>query len=450
MPDAQKRIPLLSTEPRSGRSLREAIERRLNYADIASLCRLILLIYALMMAAAFYSHREGRTVFGPQLGADFAAFYVAGRIYREVAPAAIYDRPTQRKYYQEFCPTAAGEEQPYVNAPFFALPLPWLARLPYAWAYLVWLGLSLALFGVGLRQLLRLTDAIPAESRTAAILLAVSFMPFLVECLAGGQTSAVGFFALATAIALERRGRPILSGAALALCAYKPTLLVLIVPMLLLTRRTRTIAGMAIGGLGLGLLSFAAVGWEGCARYVRMLLFFADHSTSNATGLKSWKYVDVNSFARLLFPHSSLRWLLVGAAVAAILPWLIRAWLRADRSRESAQRLAWAATITWTLVLNIYLGIYDVTMLVIAAFLATDVLLRDAAPARASMPDGHRWMLLALYVVPWVTQPLAKATGLQLLTLLLAAFGLRLLALLRQGNARPRIEETELEPAMSG
>ena len=42
------------------------------------------------------------------------------------------------------------------------------------------------------------------------------------------------------------------SVAALALCAYKPTLLLLILPMLLLTRRTRTLAGMALGGAGLG------------------------------------------------------------------------------------------------------------------------------------------------------------------------------------------------------
>ncbi|MDX2032293.1 MAG: glycosyltransferase family 87 protein [Blastocatellia bacterium] len=412
------------------------LERRLNRQDIRSIALLILGIYAVVVAVSFSTQRGGKTVFGPQLGADFGAFYTAGRIYREVAPGRIYDRAEQRRIYREIHPgVEPGQELPYVNAPFFALPLPLLARLPYSAAYLLWFALSLGLFLLGIRLLWDRLDAFPSEDRGLAGLLAVSFMPFMVECLSGGQTSAFGFAALALALALERRGRSVASGMAIALCLYKPTLLVLILPMLLVTRRFRSLLGVAIGALLLSLVSLGMVGVEGCRSYLRMLLFFADNSTSAATGLKSWKYVDINSFSRLLFQaQPSLRWALTGIVFAAALPLLVRAWVRASQ-RPATQSLVWASAITWTLILNIYLGIYDATLAVIAALLTCDAIYRKSE--RPADPFSYRckMILLALYLVPWVTQPVAKLTGLQLLTLAIAVFGAYQLSLLRKSDA---------------
>src|SRR5262245_4997147 len=226
-----------------------AINRRLNRSDIRSICLLILVIYSITLCVSFATHASGRTVFGPQLGADFGAFYIAGKIFNSVSPSRIYDRDLQRKLYPELYPSAPlGEELPYVNAPFFVLPFPLLARLEYSWAYLVWILLSLGLYISGFTLLWKKLDAMPEDAYFVALLLALSFMPFLVECLAGGQTSAFGFFCFALAISCERRGRPIMSGIALALCSYKPTLLLMALPMLVITRRFSTIVGFLIGG----------------------------------------------------------------------------------------------------------------------------------------------------------------------------------------------------------
>ncbi|MFN0085439.1 MAG: glycosyltransferase family 87 protein [Blastocatellia bacterium] len=441
MHDFQERpakMGLIDPDPRPFSADRQAgrLERMLNRRDIRSISLLILVIYAAAAVVSFYTQAAGKTVFGPQLGADFGAFYTAGRIYREVAPDRIYDRAEQRRVYREIYPSGQpGQELPYVNAPFFALPLPLLARLPYATAYLFWFGLSLGLFLLGIRLLWSTLDAIPREDRPLAGLLAVSFMPFMVECLSGGQTSAFGFFFLALAITLERRGRPVASGMALALCLYKPTLLILILPMLLLTRRFRSIAGVGLGAFLLSIVSIWMVGVEGCRSYLRMLLFFADNSVSGATGLKSWKYIDINSFSRLLFhEHSWLRWALTGIVFAVVLPLLVRAWVRSPLRRE-LQGLVWASAVTWTLVLNIYLGIYDATLVVISAFLTCDLLYRRTE--RPGDPFSYRCKLLvlSLYLVPWVTQPIAKLTGVQLLTLALALFGAYQLSMLRGGEA---------------
>ncbi|MGH9853500.1 MAG: glycosyltransferase family 87 protein, partial [Blastocatellia bacterium] len=222
------------------------------------------MVYSIALGASFATQASGRTVFGPQLGADFGAYYIAGKIFNSVSPGRIYDRDLQRKFYHELFPSAPpGEELPYVNAPFFALPFPVLARLEYPLAYLIWILISLGLYVSGFTLLWRTLDAMPEDTYLVALLLALSFMPFLAECLAGGQTSAFGFFFLALAISCERRGRPLMSGAALSLCLYKPTLLLLILPMLVITRRFSTIAGFVIGGLLLAATSLLVVGWQG-------------------------------------------------------------------------------------------------------------------------------------------------------------------------------------------
>jgi hypothetical protein len=215
-----------------------------------------------------------------------------------------------------------------------------------------------------------------------------------------------------------------MSGAALSLCLYKPTLLLLILPMLVVTRRFSTIAGFVIGSLLLAATSLLLVGWQGCLEYIRMLLFFTDASTSAASGLKSWKYVDVNSFFRLLLgSHVYLRWLFVAAAFLVVLPLLFRFWLKADRGSENDRSLVWAGVLTWTLVLNIYLGIYDTTLVVLSVLLTIHVLYRRANGLQFELAPVHKLAMLLLYLTPWVTQPIARLTGVQLYTLVLAAFG---------------------------
>ncbi|HEY9807640.1 MAG TPA: glycosyltransferase family 87 protein, partial [Candidatus Obscuribacterales bacterium] len=310
------------------------------------------------------------------------------------------------------------------NAPFFILPFTMLARLPYSWAYLFWVLLSVALYVAGFSLILRTLEGIPPEAKFTALLLALSFMPFLVECLAGGQTSAVAFFCLALTIHLERRGYQILGGLALSLCAYKPTLLLLIVPMLLVTRRYLTLLGFLAGCALLALVSLVMVGWQGCLGYLNTLLYFTNASTSSASGLRSWKYVDINSFFRLLVGnHPYLRWALTAGAFLFTLPFLLKYWWKSPGKQPNGQSLDWALAITWTLVLNLYLGIYDTTLVVLSVLLTTNAFHRAEAKNRLWLPASYRLILLLLYVVPWITQPIVRLTNLQIYTVVLALLG---------------------------
>jgi Glycosyltransferase family 87 len=404
---------------------RSLIERRLNRPYIQFICLSVLVVYLVLLLVSFATSVRGRTIFGPYLGADFGAFYIAGKIFNTDSPGRIYDAALHHQLYQEQFPDAPPDSQlPYVNAPFFVLPFTVLARFPYAWAYLFWLLLSLALYVTGFAVIWRTLDAIPRDVRSIALLLALSFTPFLVECLAGGQTSAVGFFCLAFAISSERRGRHVLCGLAISLCAYKPTLLVLIVPMLVITRRVKTLLGLVVGCGILALISLLVVGSQGCLGYISTLLYFTNASTSAASGLRSWKYVDVNSFFRLLLgQHSYLRWTMTMAAFLFGLPFLLRSWWRGNRERRDEQSLIWALTITGTLVLNLYVGIYDSTLVVLSVLLTTDVLFRRSDNDKLGLPETFKFILLLLYVVPWITQPIARLIDFQPYTLALALLG---------------------------
>ena len=413
----------------------DAVERRLNRRYIQSVCCILLGIYLTLLIVSFTINDRGRTVFGPYLGADFAVFYVAGSIFDLYAPEKIYDVSLHTQLYHSLFPDLpSGAQLPYANAPFFVLPFAVLAHLPYQWAYLIWIVISIGLYYGGLRLLRGICDSIPGDAWPTALLLAFSFTPFLIEGLSGGQVSVFGFFWLALALHLERRGHQVLSGAAVAFCAYKPTLLVLILPMLVITRRVATLRGFAIGSLGLALLSVLAVGWQGCRNYLDMLLLFLDVSTDAESGLRTWKYVDINSFSRLLAGgHTYARWAIVIVSAGIALPLLFRTWWKADCTKETDRDLVWASAIAWTLVLNVYVGIYDTILIVLSVLLFTNALYRKGMDNESGLTPAYKYLLLLLYLIPWITQTVAQFTGIQLYTLVLAVFGLYLISLL-QGN----------------
>ncbi len=401
------------------------IERRLNRPYIQFICLLVLAVYLVVLVVSFATSVRGRTIFGPYLGADFGAFYVAGKIFNSRSPDQIYDASLHHQLYQEQFRDVPSESQlPYVNAPFFILPFTILARLPYSWAYFLWIIVSLSLYVAGFAVLWRTLDGIPRDAWFISLLLALSFMPFLVECVAGGQTSAVGFFCLALAISSERRGYHILSGLAISLCAYKPTLILLVVPMLMITRRYKALLGFIAGCGFLALVSLVMVGRQGCLGYINTLLYFTSASTSAASGLRSWKYVDVNSFFRLLMGHHTfLRWTMTAAVFLLVLPFLFRVWWQSHLARRDEQSFVWALALTWTLVLNLYVGIYDSTLVVLSVLLTTDVMYRRVDNDQMRLPTTFKAILLLVYVVPWITQPIARLTGLQIFTLALAVLG---------------------------
>ena len=413
--------------------LERAVDDRLHTAYLRFVSLTVLMMSGVMLGVSLWTWDGSRTIFGPALGADFTCFYMAGTILNGDSPERLYDLELQNRLYHRLLPGAPAEERlPYVNPPFFTLLFGPLAALPYLWAYLAWLGMSVALFLASFVLTVQKTPTFTAGDRLTALLLCLSFQPLVLECWLAGQSSAFGLLCLTAALRWEQCDRPLACGLALSVCLYKPTLLVLLLPMLTVAGRWRILLGFGFGSTALLGLSLFAVGWRACVDYGLLLFHFTKASSGGSTVLPDWKYVDLVSFVRLLEGRlSPLGWTaLLATAVAVLYPQAV-AWRRiyasGDRTggspigRRPAAVLVWSSTITWTMVLNLHLGIYDTVLVLPGLLLTADVLRSAAHPGQPPFPPAFKRLLILLYITPWFSQLLAMRLGLQLDTLVLAA-----------------------------
>lgn len=387
----------------------------LDTARIRLAALMILAVSLVLLVISFAtSEGGGRTRFGSDLGADYAGFYTAGWMLNHYPAADLYDTDTQDRVHHELHPHLGPHEKlPYVHPPLVAWAFRPLALLPYPWSFAVWLVISLGLYLTGLLLTLRTTTLTPGD-RLTVLLVAPSFEPFVTECWLGGQLSAVAFCCLAVTVAFDRAGRPLASGMALGLALYKPTLLLVILPVLVVARRWWALAGVTLTGMALAGLTLAAVGWEGSRAFLDKLLGFTGTATQvSGLELRTWKYVDFNAFTRLLVgPGVVQRLCFLALALPTLAIVLGRAW-QLGRGGLREGRLLWAIALLATPVLNVYVGIYDSVLAVLGALVLIDALGRPAA----QLPAGLQFWLVALYVTPWFTQPLAQSIHLQLFTL---------------------------------
>ena len=373
-----------------------------------------LIVCALSILRGF----QGQTFMGRPLGGDFVQFYTVGEILNQYQPARIYDLDLEIPLQHAAAPGAPHDQMlVFASAPYAAQIYRPFALLPYAWAYIAWLVFSMALYAAAVMLLLSSARLTAAQKQTG-FLLAISFMPFLMESWIGGQISIVAFFAVALFVFLRSRNRRFLAGLALALALFKPTLIAIPILMLLIGRRWRMLAGVAAGAASLAVVSIATVGMEGCARWIGTLQFYGHLATGSAAALRRMKYVDAGSFFHLLIGNSAIAQILGVLAPVAGIAILAVAWWRSSGWDAPSRDLLWAATFAGALVSNVYTPIYDSILIAPAVALAAGVMLKRGESEREMLAA---WMVL-LYIVPWLTQSFAEFLRFQPFTLVLAGF----------------------------
>lgn len=384
----------------------------------------VVVLSLVALVVSFVSARTGgRTVFGPVLGADYAGFYTAGYILDHDPPALLYDREYQDQVHHQLHPAVRPDETlPFVHPPLVAWTFRPLSRLPYAWSFAVWLVISLGLYLTGTLLVIKVQyPELSMSERLMVLLLVLSFEPFAMECWLGGQLSALGYCILAAFLALDRAGRSLSAGMVLGVCLYKPTLLIVLLPTLLVARRFWTLLGFGLTWIGLGLLNVILIGREGIAAFLRAVFRFSRSTTeSEELILPLAKFVDLNACTRLLLGDSVLQRVLFLTLVLPPLGLLLwRAW-RLRSEEPEGRMILFGSAILATPVLNIYVGTYDSILVVLGVLIWVGVLLRH----RSALPSRFRFWLVALYVAPWVTQPLARLPGLHLQLFTLVLLGL--------------------------
>lgn len=373
---------------------------------------------------------------------DFVYFYGIGQIAKDFPASRLYDYSLQLKTFNSIyqLPVRAYGPSPY--PPFVALFFSMFARVSFKVAFFAWMACSLLLYCAGITAVAR--EFFPRERVKISLILclAIAFYPFFWGVVVNGQLSALAVCALGFTVFLERRSKLFQSGLALSVLAYKPTFLLLLIPMLFLTRRFKTLAGFATGGAVLMLLGTAFGGIGIWPEYMQFLKLFGQLTGMNAqSSLLLYKFVDLNSFLQALGGGKSTPEMailgLITISIGAVLAVL---WWKSARGGRPVQSLVWATTITWTLLLNVYVPMYDSVLVVLSAVLAFGAV-REIAWGAAI--DWVASLSVLTFAVSWVSYDIARDHHIQLLSIDIAVFGLAELYILHRMTGRGKL----LEPA---
>ena len=306
---------------------------------------------------------------------DFVYFYSIGRLLSERSSLDLYNYQAQQAEYDKLRPDLHGSLGPSPYPPFVALFFRPFARLPFFVAHRIWMVVTLCLYLAGLWLLLRTFLPDRRVYWPAALSAALLFWPFLGRTFAPGQITAAGFFAMSVALCEQERQHYYMSGLALSLCLYKPTLLVWILPLLVITRAWRTLAGFSIGAVLLACITTCAFHSTSIWRqYLGMMTYFA-HIRSF---LIRSDYVDILAMAGLATDRA-LSTAATGISLCAGAAVMFLAWRRvlsgADEHRIVS---AWTVTLPLALLVNVYTPIYD-SVLVVVSLIASARLLQHIA-----------------------------------------------------------------------
>jgi hypothetical protein len=363
--------------------------------------------------------------FSDILPVDFIYFYGIGRLLNQYSAIHLYDYGLQLKTFNEIYPLSANHQvwgrSPY--PPFVAKYFSFFAHFSFEKAFFLWMGTSLVFYIAGIAAVVK--AALPKDRLRSSLVFcfAIASPLFLYFNLAVGQLATVAVFSTGLAVFLERRSRPILSGLALSILAYKPTLLLLIVPMLLVTRRFRAFVGFCAGAAVLFAASTAFAGPQIWPVYARFLKTFAGTAGIHGeSSIKRWEYVDFNTLSYAIpGGRTGLGIAAMACLLIAIGAWLVLLWHRSVGSNSSVQNLIWAITLTWTLLINVYVPVYDTLLIAVAAALTIGALVQID---QGRFAGWTAVLAIAISIVSFKAESFAQEYGIQLLTVLILTLGL--------------------------
>jgi hypothetical protein len=299
-----------------------------------------------------------------------------------------------------------------------------MALLPYRTAVAVWMAISVSLY---LASIWILVSAQPWPFRSHYMLiygLAWAFEPFALECWLGGQLSAIASFSYALCFAQMQQSKPVRAGLALGICFYKPTLLILILPLFVFGRRWKELLGVCISGLILASLCWLFVGWDVSVSYAQELMKFSQSTSSGDLDIRTWKYVDLNHSLQMMLAAQP-QWQKPVFAALLFFPFaaLAQMWRYYDPNDKKYRRLLWATTLTWIPVLNVYVGIYDSILVVQAVYLSALSLATTPNLPKPLTESGYAYLVTLIVIAAWLNPYLAAQSGIPIYSISLMALG---------------------------
>jgi len=207
-------------------------------------------VYCSLIFASWYEQAVGfRLPTGQPLGVDFLNVYAAGLLVNQGHPARVYDWHLHHQMelnVVDFVVSYLGWHYP---PPFLAVAS-FLARLPYLWAFTLYMGISLGLYVVVIYRL--------APSTRLALLVILAFPGVFCNLINGQNGFITAFLFGAGFLYLEKQ--PWLAGIMFGFLSYKPQFFVLIPLALMLGGYYRAVLATLMTTLACAVLSWIAYG----------------------------------------------------------------------------------------------------------------------------------------------------------------------------------------------
>jgi hypothetical protein len=249
------------------------------------------------------------------IGNDFILPYSAAVLALDGTPEKAFDYEVLHKKEKQVSKDPAIGLIPWAYPPFYQLMVMPLGGLDYINAYRVFVLLTLALLAI-------IAWHIAPHRYTPLLLL---LFPAVVFCAAKGQNGILSAALIGAGLLLLKR-RPIASGIAFGLMAYKPHLALVIPFCLLAGRHYRALASTALTALATVLISVVALGKEPLIAFLLHLAPQAGIVFDQPTGL--WQRMPTVMVMMLQMTHNQMyAWvaqsIVAGISLAAVV-WIWR------------------------------------------------------------------------------------------------------------------------------
>lgn len=201
------------------------------------------------------------------VGVDFRACFASARIAATMGFSQVYDLAVQKEVQDALMTPYAPLGAETIPTPFLPVfVLPFIAFLPLGLGggFSLWTLLNIAFLVIYLD---RFTRGIGGWSFPALALL--SFPVF--QTLFLGQVNAWLLFCAGEFLRAWEQNRPFRSGMWLGGLLLKPQTLLFLLPVLLLKRKWKSLAGFAVVGSGVAVSSLGLAGWKGMSAWWALL-----------------------------------------------------------------------------------------------------------------------------------------------------------------------------------
>jgi hypothetical protein len=317
-----------------------------------------------------------------QMGAqDFSIFYMGSKVLLNDQPSHLYDLNVQARYH-----TAPYRQHPlpYDHPAYELILFLPLSLMSFTHAYWLWVAINAALT---LIISLLLSPHVPHFPRPAAawtFAAAMASFPLL-WTLCQGQDSILLLLIFTLVFLKLKSGSDRAAGLILAAGLFKFTLIVPFVAAFLIRRRWKFLAGFAVGAAGVAGLSVLMTGFAGARQYVQLLSLLASHPQVGYINLVFMP--DVRGFLLALLMGHGVRRVEFEVISSILSALLLAVPSLAFHGREHAERfdLWFGLNLTIALMVSPHLYWHDLSVLLLAVFLAANVLWG------AELVDGLTW-----------------------------------------------------------